>query len=293
MRLSRSPRLFTVSLLLAASACAPENESDEPDDGAMQLDASVLAVDASEAQQLGSDAGPSAMLDAASPRPVLDGGVADSGRSPRPDASASSDASPEPARDAGRDAGVLGDASVSDASMRDAGGMTPDGACPAHGSVSYMLQQKSAPSSAESMAYTKIRMAMDKAIEKYNCYTSLSRQVNVTYDPSVQTADGSTGGTIRFGSDASMHFVTAMHELGHVFGVGSNQFKPLVKDGVFTGQTATAEMRRIENDPIATVKSDGTHFWPYGLNYVSEYKSEADLVGHCAIVVAIRKDLGM
>jgi hypothetical protein len=84
-----------------------------------------------------------------------------------------------------------------------------------------------------------------------------------------------------------------MHELGHVFGVGSNQFKPWVKDGVFTGPMATAEMRRIENDAMATVKSDGTHFWPYGLNYVSEYKSEADLVNHCAIVVAIRKDLGI
>jgi hypothetical protein len=260
----------------------------------MHFDASVVGVDASGAQPVGNDAGGSQPLDATNARPVVDSGAREGGATARPDASANSDAGAE--RDAGgaaRDASGTDHAGSSDAGARDAGNSMPDGACPAHGSVSYVLQQKSAPSSAESMAYGKIRMAMDKAIEKYNCYTNLSRQVNVTYDPGVQTADGSTGGTIRFGSDASMHFVTAMHELGHVFGVGSNQFKPLVSNGVFTGQMATAEMRRISNDPAATVKSDGTHFWPYGLNYVSEYKSEADLVGHCAIVVAIRKDLGM
>jgi hypothetical protein len=143
------------------------------------------------------------------------------------------------------------------------------------------------------MAYAKIRMAMDKAIEKYNCYTNLSREVRASYDPGVATADGNPNGNIRFGSDASMHFVTAMHELGHVFGVGAPQYKPLVQNGVFTGPLATAEMRRVSGDPAATVKSDGTHFWPYGLNYVNEYKSETDLVNHCAIVVAIRKDLGL
>jgi hypothetical protein len=184
---------------------------------------------------------------------------------------------------------------VRDAAVRD-GGATADAgpsSCPEHGSVRYTLQEKSAPSSAEAMAYAKIRAAMDKAIEKYNCYTNLSREVHATYEPGVATADGSTNGSIRFGSDASMHFVTAMHELGHVFGVGSNEFKPLVQNGVFSGKTATAEMRRVTGDAMASVKSDGTHFWPFGLNYVSEYKSEDDLIGHCAIVVAIRKDLGL
>jgi hypothetical protein len=282
--------LLLLVALAAAGACAPEDDAGDEGSGAAQLDANV-AVTGPDLGVGAPDGGAGSTFDATSASSSATGGR-EAGSVVLADASAAGDARSR--QDAGRPVATLSDASSADAAARDAGGALPgDAACPAHGSVSYMLQQKSAPSSAETMAYARIRMAMDTAVEKYNCYTNLSRQVNVTYDPNVQTADGSTGGTIRFGSEASMHFVTAMHELGHVFGVGSTQFKPLVQNGVFTGQTATAEMRRISSDPMATVKSDGTHFWPYGLNYVSEYKSEADLISHCAIVVAIRKDLGM
>jgi hypothetical protein len=289
MRLHVQKAFVWALLVFCATGCADDGATgDQADDNgeATHFDAGVITADASAASTPpASEAGASSASDAAL---SADGDTSrDAGRAQRPDAGVGS----APA-DAGRDLDA-----ASDAAARDAASMAPIGdggsSCPAHGAVTYTLQEKSAPSSAEAMAYAKIRAAMDKATEKYNCYTNLAREVHATYEPGVATADGSTNGSIRFGSDASMHFVTAMHELGHVFGVGSNQFKPLVQNGVFTGPMATTEMRRITGDATATVKSDGTHFWPYGLNYVTEYKSEADLVGHCALVVAIRKDIGL
>lgn len=203
------------------------------------------------------------------------------------------DAAIDPRRDAGAPDAGQADASVRDAGAPDASTGADAGSCPAHGAIAYTLQRASAPSAAENAAYTKITQVMDTAIQKYNCYTNITRAVRVSYDPGVATADGNSNGNIRFGSDASMHFVTAMHELGHVLGVGSNEYKPLSANGVFTGMNAIAQMRTLTGDSAATVKTDGTHFWPFGLNYVTEYKSEQDLVGHCAMVVAIRKDLGL
>jgi hypothetical protein len=40
------------------------------------------------------------------------------------------------------------------------------------------------------------------------------------------------------------------------------------------------------------VNADTQHFWPYGLNYTSEVKSNDDLVSHCKMVSAILKDMG-
>jgi hypothetical protein len=295
------PSLFRRAAIWAlvvscATGCADDGTSgDESDvDGEIvHIDAAVVTGAAASATPGASDAGQS---DAAPDAGMANGTrPRDAGQTARLDAGVSNGPSAEAGgAEAASDAAVR-DAAVRDAAVRD-GGATADAgpsSCPEHGSVRYTLQEKSAPSSAEATAYAKIRAAMDKAIEKYNCYTNLSREVHATYEPGVATADGSTNGSIRFGSEASMHFVTAMHELGHVCGVGSSEFKPLVQNGVFSGKTATAEMRRVTGDAMASVKSDGTHFWPFGLNYVSEYKSEDDLIGHCAIVVAIRKDLGL
>ena len=63
--------------------------------------------------------------------------------------------------------------------------------------------------------------------------------------------------------------------------------------GVFTGANAIAQLQAITGDPSAVLHSDTQHFWPYGLNYVTEAHSIADLVDHCRMVTAIRKDLGL
>lgn len=167
----------------------------------------------------------------------------------------------------------------------------PVDGCPARGNVTYTLARSANPNADEQEAYGLITTAMDTAVKNYNCYTNLSRQLQVSYNPGVATADGNTNGAIRFGSRASMHHVTAMHEIAHTFGVGFAKFKSLIQNGVFTGQLTTAKAREISGDPSVQIKSDGTHFWPYGLNYVSEGRTQQDLIDHCRIVQAIVQDL--
>jgi len=62
---------------------------------------------------------------------------------------------------------------------------------------------------------------------------------------------------------------------------------------IWTGTNATAELRAISGVPTDVINGDTQHFWPYGLNYASEVKSEADVIDHCRIVMALRKDMGM
>ncbi len=42
----------------------------------------------------------------------------------------------------------------------------------------------------------------------------------------------------------------------------------------------------------ANINSDGTHFWPYGLNYDSEGNTES-YRRHVLMVAAFRKDMGI
>ncbi len=42
----------------------------------------------------------------------------------------------------------------------------------------------------------------------------------------------------------------------------------------------------------ANINSDGTHFWPYGLNYNSEGNTES-YRRHVLMVAAFRKDMGI
>lgn len=169
----------------------------------------------------------------------------------------------------------------------------PAEGCTGAGNISYTLGRAANPSADQQEAYSLITAAMDVAVENYNCYTNLNRHLTVEYNPSVQTADGSTNGNIRFGSRASMHHVTAMHEIAHTFGAGgSAAFRNLVVDGEFQGANATAKLREISGDPNALLSTDGTHFWPHGLNYTSEGGSQQDLIHHCWMVEAIAADLG-
>lgn len=167
----------------------------------------------------------------------------------------------------------------------------PEEGCPKAGRVSYSLARSDQPSVDEQDAYNRITAAMDEAVRQYNCYTNLQRDLRVSYNPGVATADGSTNGSIRFGSRASMHHVTAMHEIAHVFGVGAGPFRSLVQDGIYYGEGATAELRAISGANSDRIMSDGTHFWPHGLNYISEGQTQEDLINHCRVVEAMVGDL--
>lgn len=179
---------------------------------------------------------------------------------------------------------------------------TRDGApCPYTGNVTYTLSKNADASAAEQAAYPLMTKAMDEAVYYYNCYTNISKKVTVTYNASVDTVDGNINGSIRFGSNTSyMEYTRAMHEISHTVGVGTASnwmnFLPTPAGGgtrVWTGTNATAELRAITGVPTDVIKGDTQHFWPNGLNYASEVKSEADVINHCRIVMALRKDMGM
>lgn len=168
------------------------------------------------------------------------------------------------------------------------------GDCPASGHVSYTLTKNANPTADEQQAYDLITEAMDKAVEYYNCYTNITKATTVTYVPSVDTADGNSSGSIRFGGKEYMEYVTAMHEIAHTVGVGTvSQWASHVVNGIFDGAQATAKLRELTGIADDQVHADSQHFWPYGLNYTSEVKSEADVINHCYIVVAIRADMGL
>jgi len=173
------------------------------------------------------------------------------------------------------------------------------GTCPYTGHVSYTFA-KSGNSTVDDL----ITAAMDQAIAYYNCYTNITKAEVVEYDSTVKTADGNSNGTIRFGTDTTyMVLPTAMHEISHTVGIGTaNKWRSFVAipdggtSGPWTGVNGIAQRIALLPDDwqkYPVPDADTQHFWPYGLNYASEYKTEADLLGHCAMVMALRKDMGM
>ena len=171
--------------------------------------------------------------------------------------------------------------------------------CPGAGHITYTLAKSASPTATEQTAYDKIKTAMDKAITYYDCYTSITKSLSVSYVPSVETADGNINGSIRFGSNTTyMDYRSAMHEIAHTVGVGqASNWSSFIANGLFTGEHAAAQLNAINatlSKPLYTeLHADTQHFWPYGINQQSEVKSEADLIFHCQMVVSIRQDLGL
>ena len=172
-------------------------------------------------------------------------------------------------------------------------GMGPP-ACTPTGHVTYTLAKSASPTADEQSAYTAITCAMDGAMAYYNCNTTITKQLNVSYVPSVPTADGNINGSIRFGGAQYMECATAMHETAHAVGIGTaSNWGTYSVGGVFLGASAIAQLHAIPGHETDTLHSDTQHFWPFGLNQASEAQSTADLVDHCLMVIAIRKDLGL
>lgn len=169
-----------------------------------------------------------------------------------------------------------------------------DSLCNHHGKVSYHLVKKSNPTKEQREAYQLIKNAMDKAVEYYSCYTTRDMHITVHYNPGVPTAQANLKGPISFGKKFYMNHITAMHELAHCFGIGTHwKWAQLITNKkIYTGKQANAKLRELTNNPKAEIHGDRMHFWPYGLNYKEEAKSEEDLIFHCKIVEAISKDMG-
>jgi len=138
---------------------------------------------------------------------------------------------------------------------------------------------------------TRITNAMNGACARYNAYANWpARTLTVEYNTGVATADGSTNGNIRFGPTASYQAVrTAMHEIGHTYGVGlSSGWSANISGGLFVGITAVDAIHSFDG-PNAVINTGGGHFWPYGLNYDNEW-SETNAYRQVKMVWAMRAD---
>lgn len=163
----------------------------------------------------------------------------------------------------------------------------------AEGTVNYHLNKTENPTEDELDAYSHIQVAMDSAVGIYNKYTSLSKHIEVYYNTGVPTAEASNNGGLTFGASRDYMVVcTAMHEIAHTLGMGTtSEYQAMMVNGVFQGEKAQAMLKELTGDPTAELHGDSQHFWPYGLNYASEVKSEQDLVFHAKIVEAMYQDI--
>jgi len=159
------------------------------------------------------------------------------------------------------------------------------------GNVTYNLAKATNPTATELEAYRLIKIAMDSACYYYNRYTTFSKNIYVYYDEGIPTAQASYNGAIGFGKSTTyMHVCTAMHEMAHYMGSGTtSKWQSLTVNGIYVGTAATAKLKSLTGEVL---KGDDMHFWPYGLNYLSEVKSANDYIYHAKIVEAMRTDCG-
>ncbi|KAL4806067.1 hypothetical protein BDV18DRAFT_160136 [Aspergillus unguis] len=136
--------------------------------------------------------------------------------------------------------------------------------------LTWSLEQSSSPTTDESEAYELITSAMELAVARHTRLGDAEKTLYVRYSPGVPTAEASYDGTISFGSDrAYMTERTALHEISHTLGVGQTEgFDSLCASGDWA--TALPLLRSWDGDD-AVISCGGGHFWPYGLNYESEW----------------------
>ncbi|MBN1186211.1 MAG: T9SS type A sorting domain-containing protein [Bacteroidales bacterium] len=161
------------------------------------------------------------------------------------------------------------------------------------GNVTYTLDLDSA---SYPVQYQLIKIAMDSACYYYSKYTPFIYNIHVYYDAGIPTAQASYHGSIGFGSNTTYMWVgTAMHEMAHYFGSGtSTAYSNLMVGGVWTGTVAKNLLLSLTGE---TLKGDGTHFWPYGINYKTEITNLGSmenqrkaLITHAKIVKAMLVD---
>ncbi|MBB3158178.1 hypothetical protein FHS07_001874 [Microbacterium proteolyticum] len=139
--------------------------------------------------------------------------------------------------------------------------------------ITWSLARAANPTEDQLDAYARITDAMDRALARYNKFNNTWRHLSVTYDPGVQTADGSINGNIRFGSNRGfMQEGTALHEISHTVGVGQAwnfQSKIDAQDW-----PSALPLLRSWDGADARLNGGGGHMWPYGLNQANEYTAQ-------------------
>ena len=132
--------------------------------------------------------------------------------------------------------------------------------------------------------------AMTAAVDLYNANGYFPKTLWANYSPGVPTAQASYSGWIDFGGSIGTR--VALHEISHTLGVGTvSQWDTKITSGKWTGTFAINRVKLFDG-AAATVSSDGTHFWPYGLNYDTE-DGTTNRVRHIKMVSALRRDMGI
>ncbi|TWT75594.1 Autotransporter-associated beta strand repeat protein [Posidoniimonas polymericola] len=136
--------------------------------------------------------------------------------------------------------------------------------------------------------------ALSGALARYNAYGDFTggngSHVQAAYNAGVPTAQagyGGWGGIIEYGGTWPNERVT-MHELDHWLGTGTFSAS---NGRSWDGPRAVRILEQFEGVG-ARVGTDGTHFWPYGLNYDTEW-SELNAQRNVALVYALRADWGI
>jgi len=156
----------------------------------------------------------------------------------------------------------------------------------APGGITYTLHLNGVPQNIAS----EIATSMREAVDFYNQHGNFNKSLNVYYVSSVPTAQAGYSGSISFGGYRNTR--AAIHEIAHTLGVGTtSQYRDRVRNRQWTGSAANRLIASYDGNGTV-VRTDGTHFWPYGLNYDNE-DSTQNRLRHVKIVQAMQCDMGL
>ncbi|GAP85072.1 putative ricin B lectin [Rosellinia necatrix] len=158
----------------------------------------------------------------------------------------------------------------------------------ASAAISWSLEKAASPTADQQDAYQRIEAAMRLAVARYARFTNAAKTVRVYYTPGVPTAEANYNGDLRFGSDrAYMTERTAMHEIAHTLGVG--QTANFDRNCAANSWPKATPLLQSWDGASARINCGGGHFWPYGLNYETEW-SETNGNRHVQLVDAMLAD---
>lgn len=135
-----------------------------------------------------------------------------------------------------------------------------------------------------------VAASVQEAVAIYNKYGSFNKHLTVYFNTGVPTAQANYDGVITFGGSRNTR--VALHEMGHTMGIGTYwRYGELMSGGVWQGPYG--RNLGIEMGGYADgVHGDGTHIWPWGLNYDDE-DSFTERIKHVRIMAAMRCDMGI
>ena len=155
--------------------------------------------------------------------------------------------------------------------------------------LNWSIVKASNPTADQTDAYNRINYAVRLAAERWaRLKPNVNKTIRVYYQPGVPTAEANWNGDLRFGSDrAYMTQRTALHEIAHTLGVGQrNAFND--RCAANNWPIANALLRSWDGSS-ASIACGGGHFWPYGLNYETEW-SETNADRNVLLVEAMIRD---